>query len=233
MMTHSELIHLIDLTRLIKNDTQDAVCEFCHTALTPLGPVAAVCVYPEFVTTAKEILTTTNISVATVANFPTGQEPLLQVSNAIQKSLSDGADEIDVVLPYHALIHGDYDYITHFLTHCRSVTQSHVLKVIIESGALSREHIITATTLIAHCNADFVKTSTGKTDIGATPEACDAILSVLSTRLNPPGIKLSGGIQTPSQAQAYMTQIAGAMGKEWIQPKHVRIGASRLLEALR
>lgn len=225
-----DLIRLLDLTRLVENDTSDAVADFCKKATTPVGPVAAVCVYPEFVTIAKRTLLGTNIPVATVANFPTGNETLSAVTATIQSSLGDGADEIDVVIPYQYLITNSIDYIKHFLTHCRALTQHHILKVIIESGELNRDQIILATTLVAECGADFVKTSTGKVPIGATIEACDAILSVLSKRQNPPGIKLSGGMNTPEQAETYLTCITNVMGNDWISKDHVRIGASRLLD---
>ena len=85
---------------------------------------------------------------------------------------------------------------------------------------------------MADIGADFVKTSTGKVAVGATLDACDAILTVLSTRPNSPGIKLSGGVNTPEQASAYVACIAKYMGDDWIDATHVRFGASRLLDAL-
>lgn len=227
----SGLIKLLDLTRLVENDTSDAVINFCKKATTPFGPVAAVCVYPEFVTIAKKALLGTSIPIATVANFPTGNETLSAVTTTIQRSLGDGAAEIDVVMPYQYLITGSIDYVKHFLTHCRALTQHHILKVIIESGELNHDQILLATTLATECGADFVKTSTGKVPVGATLEACDAMLSALSMCPNPPGIKLSGGVNTPEQAEAYLTCIANRMGNDWLNPNHVRIGASRLLDA--
>lgn len=231
-MKKNELIGLLDFTRLTDNDTPDAIIAFCEKAVTPFGAVAAVCVYPEFIALAKKTLHGTGIPIATVANFPVGNDALSVVETSIQQSLANGADEIDMVMPYHHLIRGNTDYIIQYLAHCRLLTKNHLLKIIIESGELNRKQIIQATTIVADSGADFVKTSTGKVPIGATLDACDAILSVLSTRHQPPGIKLSGGVNTPEQANAYLTCIAKYMGDDWIKPAHVRIGASRLLNAL-
>ena len=231
-MDKNKLIKLLDFTRLSDNDTPEAVADFLNKAVTPFGAVAAVCVYPEFVALAKKTLQGTGIKIATVANFPTGNEDLASVSATIKQSLHDGADEIDVVMPYQHLIKGDHAYVIHYLTQCRALTKNHVLKVIIESGELNREQIITAATIVADIGADFVKTSTGKVAVGATLDACDAILSVLSTRQNSPGIKLSGGVNTPEQANTYLACIANYMGDDWIDSSHLRFGASRLLDAL-
>ena len=231
-MDKSKLIQLLDFTRLTDNDTPEAVTDFLTKAVTPLGAVAAVCVYPEFVALAKKMLHGTGIKIATVANFPTGNESLDVVSASIKQSLLDGADEIDVVMPYQHLIKGDHNYVIHYLTQCRALTKHHVLKVIIESGELNHEQLIAATSIVVDIGADFVKTSTGKVSVGATIDACAAILSVLSLCHNTPGIKLSGGINTPEQARIYLACIESYMGADWVDAHHVRFGASRLLDAL-
>lgn len=231
-MTNAELIALIDFTRLNDEDSTEAIETFCQHALTSQGPVAAVCVYPQFITAAKKALENTSIPVATVANFPTGNDSLAVTLHSIQHSLDMGADEIDVVLPYRQLQQDNLEFITEFLAGCRQHTKGHILKVIIESGALSTTHIIQATSLVAAAGADFVKTSTGKITTGATLDAVETILKTLSALKNRPGIKISGGVRTPEHALEFISLIADYMGTAWINPQHVRIGASQLLSHL-
>lgn len=227
-----EIISLIDLTRLKENDDVIAITEFCKSAHTPLGDVAAVCVYPEFIITAKEVLAETQIPIATVANFPYSEDPLDEVLDSIHESIEHGAQEIDVVLPYQQLIHGEQNNVIQFLKSCREATADVLLKVIIESGALNAKFITLATSLVVACGADFVKTSTGKHKHGASLHDIDIILNTLSKTDNPPGIKISGGVRTPEQAREYLDLISQYMGDEWIRPEHVRIGASQLLQQL-
>jgi deoxyribose-phosphate aldolase len=230
--SESNIISLIDLTRLTDNDDVVSVAEFCRGAETPLGHVAAMCVYPEFIITAKEILAETEIPIATVANFPGGDDSLDDTLKSIEESLQDGAHEIDVVLPYRQFMSGEHAYAINFLEHCRAATQGVVLKVILESGALSTEDIALATSIVAACGANFVKTSTGKIEQGATLADVETILQTLSTLENPPGIKISGGVRTPDQARAYLMLIGQYMGESWVNPNNVRIGASQLLKQL-
>ena len=231
-MTNAELISLIDLTRLNDDDSPTAINTFCQQAMTPQGPVAAVCVYPQFIAAAQTALGDTQIPIATVANFPAGDDNLTETLQSIDHSLKAGADEIDVVLPYKRLQQGDVEYVTEFLTACREHTQGHLLKVIIESGALTATQITQAASLVAAAGADFVKTSTGKIATGATLKAVDTILKTLSTFNDAPGIKISGGVRTPEQAHAYIKLISDYMGAEWINAQHLRIGASQLLNRL-
>lgn len=223
------IISLIDLTRLNAPDTKTDVVAFCKQAQTPLGPVAAVCVYPEYVAAVKQA---TGFRTATVANFPSGDNSIEQTIAEIKSSLNGGADEIDVVLPYKKLIASDVNFVTDFLTACRHATHGATLKVIIESGALSTEHITQASSLVAASGADFVKTSTGKIAQGASLEAAETILQTLATLNDPPGIKFSGGIRTKEQTQDYIKLVAQYMGTDWINPQHLRFGASQLLNAL-
>ncbi len=225
----TRLISLIDFTRLLDHDNESDIREFCKKASTPLGPVAALCVYPEFITAAKN--TKPTIPVATVANFPSGNDALPAVEQSILSSLEKGADEIDVVMPYKRLIVADMDYVIQFLNRCRELTKNYVLKIIIETAALDEAHIAQATQLVADCGADFVKTSTGKM-AGASLEAVTIVLETLALLTNPPGIKISGGIHTPEQAQSYLDLIEKHMGRAWITPTHVRLGSSRLIDAL-
>ncbi len=225
----AQLISLIDLTRLQEPDTVDQVVAFCTQAQNPIGPVAAVCVYPEFIAPVKQAIA---IRVATVANFPSGDHPLPETLACIATSLQNGADEIDVVMPYRKLIAGDIQFVDAYLSACRNATPDVTLKIIIESGALSPQLMTQATSLVAACDADFVKTSTGKMQPGASLDAVETILQTLSNRANPPGIKISGGVREKQQALDYLKLIAHYMGQEWINPQHVRLGASQLLSAI-
>ncbi|MDP3560294.1 MAG: deoxyribose-phosphate aldolase [Legionellaceae bacterium] len=234
------IIGLIDLTRLnTKDPSEEEVTQIsvlCKNAKTAVGPVAAVCVYPEYVAQAKEQLKDSSIRIATVVNFPTGNEPLDPTLAAITKSIAEGADEIDVVLPYEALKKGDTEFVIEYLKKCREATGDRTLKVIIESGVLNTEEIIAATTIVADIGADFVKTSTGKVpNKGATLEAVEAMLTVLKTRQEAGkksiALKISGGI-TGDNVENYLELIEKYMGPEWLTSENVRIGASALLKDL-
>lgn len=221
-MQLSELIHYIDYTRLVDADTDENIIAFCEQA----DNVAAICIFSQYIKTAKAHIHKTPI--ATVANFPKGTDTIETTATSISNSLKLGADEIDVVMPYHLLIADQLKEVSDFLTHCRTLTQGHILKVIIESGALNPQQIKTATQLVINSGADFVKTSTGKIEQGASLPAAKIILETLKQHPNPPGIKFSGGIRTTEQAFEYVTLVKEIMGEDWITPQHLRFGASAL-----
>lgn len=221
-MKLSELIHYIDYTRLVDNDTNENIIEFCQQA----DNVAAICIFPQYIETAKAHIK--NTPIATVANFPKGTDTIEATTTSISNSLKLGADEIDVVMPYHLLIAGKLKEVSEFLAHWRGLTQGHILKVIIESGALNPQQIKIATQLVIDNSADFVKTSTGKIEQGASLSAAKIILETLKQHPNPPGIKLSGGIRTTEQAFEYVSLVEEIMGGDWVSPQHLRFGASAL-----
>lgn len=225
-----QIIPLIDLTSLNSDDTAQTITALCHQTRTQYGDVAALCVYPQFVTLAKQLIP--NIKIATVVNFPAGNDDLASTLIDIDAALKLGADEIDLVMPYQYLLKDDLPYVTNFLTKCREATPT-TLKIILEAGALSAAQIAIATRIAINCGADFIKTSTGKIATGATLEAAKIILEEIS-KLNPNcGIKLSGGIKNFSIAEEYLSLIKNLMGEAWISPQHVRFGASRLLDQLK
>ena len=133
-MQITEYIPLIDLTRLGDDDTAHDIETLCHAAQTPYGDVAAVCVHPPFINLAAQLLSQTSIKIATVANFPHGTDSLKDTQQCIEQCLSDGADEIDVVLPYKLLLNGERQAVTHFLESCRHQISGKCLKVILETG---------------------------------------------------------------------------------------------------
>lgn len=225
---------LLDLTDLNDDCSDDDVRRLCARAVTPHGSVAAVCVWPRFVGTAVGELTTTGVKVATVVNFPTGDEPVERVVSATTSAIADGADEIDLVLPYRALLAGDRARVEQMLSAVReAVSAPRHLKVILETGELGRpEAIEVATRLAIDHGADFVKTSTGKTKVSATLDAVRTILRVIARTDRPVGIKPSGGIRTVGDAAAYLRVADDIMGASWASPETFRFGASGLLDAI-
>ncbi len=226
------LIPLIDLTQLNEGDTPETIEQLCHQAKTHYGPVAAVCIYPQFVEQARFLLAGVPIKVATVANFPTGNQSLLDCIQSIKQSLDEGADEIDVVMPYKSYLEGNAKEVRAFLEACRGTCGLQaILKVILETGALiKRDIIFDATNLVIRAGADFIKTSTGKLLNGATIEAAEIILEAIQNRANKRvGLKISGGIQTLEQTVPYIQLVKDKMGAAWITPQTLRFGAQPLV----
>ena len=227
------LIACIDLTNLSTSCTSVDIELLCQQAVTPHGPVAAVCVFPQWVELAKAELANSRVKVATVVNFPAPRLTIDACVQAIEENLASGADEIDVVMPYDVLAQGGDARVAKMLAACRQACGQNVLKVIIESGELSSPELIArASELVLAAGADFVKTSTGKTEVGATIQAAEAILRVLQAAKRPAGIKLSGGIRTFVTAYEYVQLAERYLGERWQDPQYFRIGASQLLQAL-
>jgi deoxyribose-phosphate aldolase len=230
--TARRAISLIDLTDLSDDSTAARVTALCERAATHGTP--AVCVWPDFVAVAAAHLVGTPVRVATVVNFPSGDERPFAVGVITERALADGADEIDVVLPYRAWLHGDAARAAHVLDVVRTASAgSALVKVILETGALPDATAIerAAQFAIDH-GADFVKTSTGKIPASATPEAVAAMLHVIAATDRPVGIKPSGGIGTLTDAAGYLDLADRAMGDGWATPATFRFGASGLLAAL-
>jgi deoxyribose-phosphate aldolase len=225
-------ISLIDLTDLSDDSSAERVAALCERAAT--HGTAAVCVWPDFVAGATAQLTGTPVQVATVVNFPTGDERPFAVRVITERALADGADEIDVVLPYRAWLQGDTARAAQVLDTVRAATAgSALVKVILESGALPDAAATTRAAQFAiDRGADFVKTSTGKIPVSATPEAAAAILDAVASAGRPVGIKPSGGISTLAAAAGYLDLADRVMGAGWAAPSTFRFGASGLLGAL-
>ena len=223
-------LQCLDLTSLNDKDTEDDIRILCQRAQTPFGPVAAVCVWPRFVALARQLLPP-NIRVAAVANFPDGALDLPRALAEVRQIAEAGGDEVDVVLPYRALMAGQVAQCADFLAQVRAACGPLGLKVIIESGELTSPALIAqATTLALAAGADFVKTSTGKTAVSATPEAARKILREIaaSGRANA-GFKASGGIRTVADAMVYLEMVSHSMGASALVPQRLRFGASGLL----
>ena len=228
------ILSLIDLTNLNDDCTEEDVVELCSRAQGEFGNTAAVCVWPRFVNLCASILRGTSIKVATVVNFPHGGTDVADVVAATIAALDAGADEIDLVLPYQSMITGDEAQVLSMLQAVREVVHapSH-LKVILETGELiNPERIRRASELAIKSGADFIKTSTGKTKISATPEAVTTMLQVIRDSGRPVGLKPSGGIRTVADAQKYLDLADAIMGPQWATPQTFRFGASGLIDAV-
>lgn len=232
--TANRALSLLDLTDLSDDCTEDRVVDLCRRAVSSHGHVAAVCVWPRFVRRAKSTLDGTRVRVATVVNFPTGDEDVIDVVSMTRRAIEDGADEIDVVLPYRAVLAGDEARAVEMLENVRRVA-SHpvVLKVILETGELPDDSmIIRCARLAVAAGADFIKTSTGKTPTSATVGAVETVLTVIAETTRPIGIKPSGGVKSLDDAARYLAVADRIMGPEWVSPATFRFGASGLLDGI-
>jgi len=236
MNERQRIVSLIDLTSLNDDDTEEHITALCQQALTPLGPVAAVCVYPQFVKLAKSLLDS-QIKIATVANFPCGDQPMSVIEATITTALAEGADEIDVVIPYQTLTELNAENgIFSFVQAVKATCAQSTLKVILESGALSDTMLTIVSNAALNAGADFLKTSTGKIGIGATETAAKIMLKAICDYHESTGkwcgFKASGGVKTLAQAKAYISLAEAICGKAFISPETMRFGASSLLKAL-
>lgn len=234
-ISKAKILSLLDLTSLNDNDTPAVIDALCSNATQSIGKVAAVCVYPQFVAQSRARLPTScGINVATVVNFPTGNELLADVIAQTQQALADGANEIDLVFPYKALQQGNAAAGEEMCSQIATLVHQHSgsLKVILETGALSPAEIAQAAQIAIAAGADFLKTSTGKIAHGASLEASAILLDQIAQAKQPVGLKISGGVRDIATAQAYIAQAAAKMGADWVQPENFRIGASSLLKEL-
>jgi deoxyribose-phosphate aldolase len=227
-------LRLLDLTDLSDAPSDRGTDALCERALTRHGPVAAVCLWPQFVSRAKAALADSDVRIATVANFPGGTEDVERVIDGVQEALGDGADEIDLVIPYRAFLDGDAAAARTMIAGVRDMTdRGRVLKVILETGMLADPAAIEAASRLAVAEgADFLKTSTGKTPVSATPPAAEIMLGVIRGAGRPVGLKPSGGIRTLDDAAVYLDLADRVMGPAWATPRTFRFGASGLYDAL-
>jgi deoxyribose-phosphate aldolase len=225
---------LLDLTSLNDTDSDDSIRALAQSANTQWGGPAALCVYDRFLGTARTALDTLGlggVKLATVANFPAGSTDIAAAVAQAKSQPALGADEVDVVFPWRALIGGDRDTGAKLVAGCREALPAGItLKVIIESGELAEPALIRRASEISIENgADFVKTSTGKVPVNATLEAAEIILTTIRNSKKPVGFKASGGVRTVADAGHYLALAEKLMGKDWVSPKTFRFGASGLL----
>ncbi|MGH1570188.1 deoxyribose-phosphate aldolase [Methylobacterium sp. P31] len=222
---------LLDLTDLGDSCTETKIDILCRDARS--GGVAAICVWPRFITQGARALKGTGIRVATVINFPAGGEDCARAADDAAEALRDGAGEIDLVLPYRAFLRGDAAIARDMVEAVRDVCRAATLKVILETGEIvDPAKIRAASRLALEAGADFLKTSTGKSPVSATPEAAAAMLTEIRASGRPAGLKVSGGLRNVADAAAYLALADQMMGAAWVSPKTFRLGASSLFGAL-
>jgi deoxyribose-phosphate aldolase len=229
------VLGLIDLTSLNDADSDASVRQLARDAVTPLGTVAALCVYPRLVQPAKEELAAqgARVRVATVANFPHGEEDVDAAAREVAAAVGAGADEVDVVFPWRALRAGREHAGRELVAACRAAVGGRILKVIIESGCLETPTLIRHASEIAiEGGAHFLKTSTGKVAVNATLQAAEIMLQAIRDSGRPIGFKAAGGIRSAADAQAYLKLARRIMGAGWVQPGNFRFRASGLLQDL-
>ncbi|MCJ2022838.1 deoxyribose-phosphate aldolase [Methylobacterium sp. J-067] len=222
---------LLDLTDLSDTCTETKVDALCRDARA--GGVAAICVWPSFVARGAQALAGTGIRIATVINFPAGDEDSARAADDAAEACRDGAGEIDLVLPYRAVLRGDEAVAREVIEAVRETCPDSLLKVILETGELrSPAAIRAAADLALAAGADFLKTSTGKSPVSATPEAARILLDAVLASGRPAGVKVSGGLRTLDDARTYLALADRAMGPAWARPATFRLGASNLFGVL-
>jgi deoxyribose-phosphate aldolase len=235
---------MIDLTTLEGKDSDGKVLAMCSKAIRPLEDdldfphVAAICVYPNLIKTAKKALAGSGVKVASVAtSFPSGQSPLIIKVEEVRKVIEMGADEVDMVISRGEFLEGNYDYTYREIKEVKNVCGDTHLKVILETGELETYDNVRKASLIAMmAGADFIKTSTGKVQPAATLPVTLVMLEAIRDYYNETGIitgmKPAGGIRTSKDAIAYLCLVKETLGDMWLTPDLFRIGASTLLNDL-
>ena len=227
-------IALLDLTNLNDDCSKADIDALCEKANNAYGKTAAVCIWPRFVAQAKSLLQGTGIKVATVVNFPAGGTDTDAVIEETKAALASGADEIDLVFPYRAFLVGDHQTASDQIAAIRALIKSPCkLKVILETGQLIHEPLIkNASKLAIAAGADFIKTSTGKVAVNATPETARLMLREIKASGKPVGFKPAGGIKTTEDAGVYLALADEILGPDWASPATLRFGASGVLSDL-
>ena len=241
---YKQCLSQIDLTSLNGSDTAAHIEAMTRRVnefkqhFPHLPNVAALCVYPALVPVVKETLTEPGIGIAAVTGgFPASQTFLEVKVAETAMTVLEGATEIDVVISVGKFLEGRYEEVCDELNEVKASCRDAHLKVILETGELhTAENIKKASLLAMACGADFIKTSTGKTSISATPEAayvmCQAIRQWNEKNGAKVGFKPAGGISTTEDAVKHYTIVKEILGKEWLNNRLFRFGASRLANNL-
>ncbi len=216
---------LLDLTNLDDNCDEKAIDDLAARAVTPHGQVAALCIYPRWVGRALDKRPSPRIRIATVANFPSGSSAIDAAVRMTEGALAAGADEIDVVLPWRALLAGDLKTPSELVRRCKAaVTGERILKVILETGELQSDAAITtASRLALDEGADFLKTSTGKVRVNATLGAAQIMLEAIRECGRPAGFKAAGGIRVTDEAQGLSRPRSDHHGRGMDLRRHLQV----------
>ncbi len=238
------LFNCIDLTTLYTTDSEESVMRFTEKVnqfdevYGELKNVAAICVYPNFAEIVRDTLEVDGVNIACVsAGFPSAQTFIEVKIAETALAVSLGANEIDIVLSVGTFLSGDYQTVCEEIQELKAACKEAHLKVILETGALATAaNIKKASILSMYAGADFIKTSTGKQQPAATPEAayvmCQAIKEYYEKTGIQIGFKPAGGINTVHDALVYYTIVKELLGEEWLNNKLFRLGTSRLANLL-
>ncbi|HLG35803.1 MAG TPA: deoxyribose-phosphate aldolase [Bacteroidia bacterium] len=233
---------MIDLTTLEGKDTEGKVRQLCIKAIRPLADdsvegipsVAAVCVYPNMIRTAKNVLKNSSVKVAAVSTaFPSGMsDKKIKISEA-KWAVKEGADEIDMVISRGKFLAGEYNYVFDEIVEVKSACGKAHLKVILETGELDTlDNVRKASDIAIHAGADFIKTSTGKVQPAATLPVTLVMLEAIRDYYYDTGKKIgmkpAGGIATSKLAIQYLVVLRETLGNDWLTPDLFRFGASSL-----
>ena len=239
-----EIFHCIDLTTLKCTDSEESVMKFTEEVndfvhkYPDLDNVAAICVYPNMAEIVSDSLEADDVKIACVSGgFPSSQTFMEVKVAETAMALHAGAEEIDIVMPVGKFLCGDYEGMCDEISELKDICGEKSLKVILETGALmTASNIKKAAILAMYSGADFIKTSTGKEAISATPEAalvmCEAIREYYQETERKVGFKAAGGIDSVKKALAYYTIVKEVLGEEWLNNGLFRIGTSRLTNLL-
>jgi deoxyribose-phosphate aldolase len=237
-------LNMIDLTTLEGRDTPGKVKQLCykaahmHDAFAGLPSVAAVCVYPSMVKTARTSLGESNIRVASVSTaFPSGQAPWSTKKDDTLFAIDQGANEIDMVISRGEFLRGNYAFVFDEIASVKSLCGEVLLKVIFETGELSTlDNVRHASDLAIAAGADFIKTSTGKISPAATMPVTYVMIEAVRDHYlktgRMVGIKPAGGISTAKSALQYLVMVKEMLGEAWLSNQWFRFGASSLANDL-
>ena len=238
------LFHCIDLTSLKCTDSEESIMKFTEKVnefvdkYPDLENVASICVYPNMAEIVNDTLEADDVKIACVSGgFPSSQTFMEVKVAETAMAIHTGAEEIDIVMPVGKFLCGDYEGMCDEIGELKDICGEKPLKVILETGALrSASNIKKAAILAMYSGADFIKTSTGKEAISATPEAawvmCEAIKEYYKETGRKVAFKAAGGIDSVKKALAYYTIVKEVLGEEWLNNGLFRIGASRLANQL-
>ncbi len=241
---YAATLAMLDLTTLSPCDTEQSVRKLAERVVAFYGDypqyenVASICVHPPFVECVGVVIDSTPMRITSVAGgFPASQTFLEVKALEVAMAIESGADEIDIVIAVGKMLEGAYDDAASEIALLRAESSDATLKVILETGELKSADLIYRASMVAmEQGADFIKTSTGKTALSATPEAvavmCQAIKDFDAEHNHKVGIKVAGGVRTPQDAALYYTIVEDILGEEWLTPDLFRIGASAAANAL-
>ncbi|KQQ50073.1 2-deoxyribose-5-phosphate aldolase [Pseudomonas sp. Leaf127] len=229
-----QAISLLELLAFNQEDTEQRIVSLCRSALTPVGPVAGVCVYPHFVCLARttlDRLQAQDVRVIGLVNFPAGRPDVELAAQQARAVLLAGADEVEVVYPFRALLAGDVQVGANLVAACKAECGSRAsLTVTLETGDLRDPQLIRSASRAAIASgADFLKTCTGRLVAPATAQAARIMLESIAEIGGQVGLKVAGGLRTVADAQAFLTLARGRFGPNWLTPQRFRLGASSLL----